>query len=57
MKKTMVERITWLLPRKVVYWAAIRLGSYGTAGKYSHQVVPELTFMDALSRWEEDDKR
>ena len=57
MKMTMVERIAWLLPRKIVYWAAIRLGSYGTAGKYSHQVVPELTFMDALSRWEEDDKR
>lgn len=42
-----------ILPRKLVYWCAIRLGAYATAGKYSNQIVPDLTFVDALKRWEE----
>jgi hypothetical protein len=44
--------VVWrLLPRQVVYWAAIRLMAHATQGKYSTQVVPELTAMDALKRW------
>jgi hypothetical protein len=39
------------LPRKLVYWAAIRLMTNATTGKYSNQVVPELTCLDALKRW------
>jgi len=45
---------SWLarrLPRKLVYWAAIRLGAYATSGKYSNQEVPSLNFFDALKRW------
>ena len=44
----------WLafeLPKPLVYWAAIRLMSYATVGKYSNQIVPELTAVDALKRW------
>lgn len=51
----MLEKITmkiaWLLPRAVVYWAAIRLGCHATQGQYSNQNVPDLNFMDALKRW------
>lgn len=40
------------MPRWLVYHCAIRLGVHATTGEYSSQVVPELTFMDALQRWE-----
>jgi hypothetical protein len=45
--------LAWHLPRPLVMWAAIRLGAHATQGPYSQTVVPELTFMDALKRWEE----
>lgn len=44
--------VAWRLPKKLVYWAVIRLMAYATQGDYSGQVVPELTAMDALQRWE-----
>lgn len=42
----------WRLPRWLVKWAAVRLMAHATTGKYSATVVPELTAMDALKRWE-----
>jgi hypothetical protein len=44
--------LAWKLPRKLVMWAAIRLTAFATSGKYSNTVVPELTAMDAIARWE-----
>lgn len=46
-----VMAIAWRLPRRLVYWCAIRLGAHATQGEYGHQIVPELKFMDALERW------
>lgn len=40
------------LPRNLVYWCAIRLMAHATQGRYSTQVVPDLSAMDALKRWE-----
>jgi hypothetical protein len=52
----MVEKLTmkvaWLLPRRLVYWCAIRVGCHATQGAYSSQIVPDLLMMDALKRWE-----
>lgn len=45
----------WLaqrLPKRLVYWCAIQLGAYATTGEYGMTIVPELTFMDALGRYE-----
>lgn len=51
----MIERfwgwVAWRLPRRLVYWAAIRLGAEATTGQYSNQIVPELRFVDAIERW------
>ena len=54
----MIERFTimiaWLLPRKLVYWCAIRLGSEATVRDDIHRYegdVPDMTFIDALQRW------
>lgn len=44
--------LAWKLPRELVYWCAIRLIAHGTQGRWSSQVVPDLTAMDALLRWE-----
>jgi hypothetical protein len=43
----------WLLPRRVVYFAAMRLFVNATVGKYSNQIIPELTAIQALDRWRE----
>lgn len=40
-----------ILPRSVVYWCAMRVGANATMGPYSDQIVPDLTMMDALKRW------
>lgn len=52
----MIDRIAhWFayrIPRRVVYWCAIRLMVHATVGRYSSQVVPDLTAGDALEMWE-----
>ena len=45
---------SWLayrLPKRLVYFASIRLMSHATVGQYGNTIVPELTAMDALDRW------
>ena len=46
--------VAWHLPRRVVYWCAMRVGAHGTQDEYSTQIVPELLFMDAVKRWSDD---
>jgi hypothetical protein len=35
----------------LAYWCTIRVGAHATTGKWSNQIVPELTVADALQRW------
>jgi hypothetical protein len=51
-KERVARWVAWHLPRQVVMWCALRLYAHATQGKYSDTVVPELTAMDALQRWE-----
>jgi hypothetical protein len=44
--------IAWRLHKKLVMWCAIRVFAHATTGKYSSQIVPELTVTDALKRWD-----
>ena len=44
------------LPKKLIYFSAIHLGAKITTGKYSKTIVPELTFMNALERFGNDNK-
>jgi hypothetical protein len=48
----LVMGIAWRLPKRLVMWCAYRVGAHATQGKYGNTVVPELTFMDAMQRWE-----
>lgn len=44
--------LAWRLPRNLVYMAAIRLVAHATTGEYADTVVPEITAMEAVKRWE-----
>ena len=56
-KREAVSRwIAWHLPQEVVTWAAVRVGAHATTGKYGSTLVPEMTFMDALGRWINEDR-
>ena len=46
-------KIAAMMPRWLVYHCAIRLMVNACGSKYPNQVVPELTAMDALKRWDE----
>jgi len=48
----MMKWIVWHLPRRLIYWAAIRLMVRATQNEYSNQVVPELLATEALARWD-----
>lgn len=45
--------IAWKLPRRLVYWAAIRVMSEASTGKYSATLVGDLPAMDAIRAWEQ----
>ena len=44
--------LAWKLPKWLVMWASVRLMANATQGDYSGVIVPELTALDALKRWE-----
>ena len=44
--------IAWRLPRRLVTWCAIRVVAFATQGPYDETVVPELSAMDAVKRWD-----
>ena len=46
-------KIAGIMPRWLVYYCAIRLMAHASGSKYPTQIVPELTAMDALKRWDE----
>jgi hypothetical protein len=51
-KKDKVQMwFAWRLPKWLVEWATVRLVSHATTGVYSGTVVPDLTAMEALRRW------
>ena len=53
MKERLTIWIAWRLPARLVYWAAVRVGSHATGPDYPTQIVPHLLFMEGLARWDE----
>lgn len=46
----------WLahrLPRRLVFFCAVRVGAETTTGKFGNTIVPEITLITCLKRWEE----
>ena len=48
------SQIAGWLPKRLVYFCALRLMAYATSGQYGDTEVPALTGMDALARWTKD---
>jgi hypothetical protein len=44
--------VAWRLPRRLVYWASIRLMSTATCGAYSDRTPTEVNIMEALHAWD-----
>lgn len=40
------------MPKRLVYFASIRLMVNATTGQYSNEETPGVNIMDALKRWE-----
>ncbi len=53
MREKIVLWFVWHLPKSLVYWCAIRVGTFATTGEYGHLETTELNFLDALGRWRE----
>ena len=53
LKDTISQKIAKLLPKNIVYFAIIRAWAKATTGKYSNQVVPDVTMEQLIKRWEE----
>lgn len=51
MKEKLAMWVSKRLPRRLVYWSAVRVLANATSGKYSNTEVPALTGMEALMRW------
>lgn len=52
MYEKICEWLAWKLPRRLVYWSAIRLMAHATAGEYGSTCPSELNVIEALKRWE-----
>lgn len=54
LKEKVQRKIAWALPRSVAMWAYIRVVAHATTGKWENQVVPELSALEALERWDNE---
>ena len=48
----LLRAVVWRLPHRLVMWSCVRVVAHATTGQYGNTVVPELTAMDALKRWD-----
>jgi len=51
------QRLAYLLPNEVVYYVLIRAWAYATTGKYSNEIVGEVTADEMIRRWGSENKR
>ena len=50
---TMPIFLAYHLPRRVAYWAAIRVGAHATCGEWGNESPTEVSMMTILKRWEQ----
>lgn len=51
------RNIVWLLPMWVIKWATVRAILHATNGKWGKTIVPKITAMDVLDRWEQSNEK
>lgn len=47
------RKFVWALPHWAIKWALVRATLHATNGKWSNQVVPKITAVEVLKRWDE----
>lgn len=52
MRERLLLWVAWHMPREIVYWCFIRLAAHATTGEFADREVPEVTCIEALTRWE-----
>ncbi len=50
-KEAFIIWLAWRLPRRLIYWCAIRVAAEGSV-ENPQTAMPELTAMDALHSWD-----
>ena len=53
LKDKIIIAIAWKMPRRLVTHCYARVAAHAVQGKYSGTVVPELSMIEALKRWNE----
>lgn len=48
--------LAWLLPRRLCYWAFIRIAAEATTTKFRDQEPDNVSIMQALQSWEAGDE-
>lgn len=43
--------LAWLLPRRLAYWAAIRVLTWASTREFSHREMGSITVIEAIQSW------
>ena len=54
MKQSKYHNLVRILPRRLIYFATIHLIAETTTGKYSKTIASELTALEAIKRFSDD---
>lgn len=52
LREGMARWIAWCLPRRVVYWCALRAVAHATGERWKRTKAMDLTVMDCVARWD-----
>jgi len=55
-KEIILRWIVWHLPRDIVMWSYMRVAANATTGRYGATNSSELSMMDAIKRWDNEEK-
>lgn len=51
-KENVIRKFVWKLPRYLIMWCYIRVVAHATTGNFGNTIVPEISAMDVLKRWD-----
>ncbi len=51
-KESFWIKLVGFLPKPLIMWCYVRVANHATTGKYSDTVVPEITMVDVLGRYQ-----
>jgi len=54
LKEDFYNWLAWKLPKKLVYYATVRLIAWGTSGDYSYTNVTSVRAVTVIKRWEKE---